>query len=152
MTPPSSRASVACRARQPACRASAPRMLLAPQVTPGTPDALAGDELAHLRNLPGPVRVRQRKAPGSNRAMLAAEAVLAYWSRDSDKKDTRKGSVDLYRHPKKEQSPSDPQGVLPTRAAKAVHQEEAAAHQEDGGAEAHQEPEAEAPPKAPLEP
>ena len=89
MTPPSSRASVACRvgcrARQPACRASAPRMLLAPQVTPGTPDALAGDELAHLRNLPGPVLAGKATSAGNSsrlrgrRAMMAGDAVLEYW-------------------------------------------------------------------------
>ena len=56
-------------------------------VTPGAPDALSGDDLRHLRMLEGPKktpgRARSKKSEGNAR-MLPAEAVLAYWSKDSD--------------------------------------------------------------------
>ena len=54
-------------------------------VTPGTPDALAGDELAHLRNLPGPVLAGKATSAGNSsrlrgrRTMMAGDAVLEYW-------------------------------------------------------------------------
>jgi broad specificity phosphatase PhoE len=65
-------------------------------VTPGTPDALAGDELAHLRNLPGPVRVGRRaegngnSSRAANRAMMAGDAVLEYWKKDSSTSSSKK--------------------------------------------------------------
>ena len=56
-------------------------------VTPGAPDALQSEALAHLRDLPGPKRVsKSKRAEGENRAMLAGDAVLAYWAKDAKKK------------------------------------------------------------------
>ena len=49
--------------------------LVSRRVTPGAPDALDGDELGFLRDLPGPVR--DARQTGNNRAMLAGDAVLA---------------------------------------------------------------------------
>lgn len=63
------------------------RPLVSRRVTPGAPDALDSIELAHLRDLPGP-KSNPRRGWGAkgNRAMLAAESVLAYWAKDSKAK------------------------------------------------------------------
>eukprot|EP00316_Scyphosphaera_apsteinii_P002027 CAMPEP_0119319284 /NCGR_PEP_ID=MMETSP1333-20130426/48987_1 /TAXON_ID=418940 /ORGANISM="Scyphosphaera apsteinii, Strain RCC1455" /LENGTH=298 /DNA_ID=CAMNT_0007325655 /DNA_START=345 /DNA_END=1241 /DNA_ORIENTATION=- len=50
-------------------------------VTPGEPHALDRVELSHLRDLPRPRKTASNKS--RNRAMLAADAVLAYWAKDS---------------------------------------------------------------------
>lgn len=59
------------------------RPLVSRRVTPGAPDALDSNELSHLRGLPGPKASARRG--GSNRAMLAADSVLAYWAKDKAK-------------------------------------------------------------------
>jgi len=58
------------------------RPLVSRLVTPGLPDALAGEELAGLRDLPGPNPGPKSKASGRNRALLAGDSVLEYWGRD----------------------------------------------------------------------
>ena len=58
-------------------------------VTPGAPDALDNDELAFLRDLPGPKPSdRSKRSKASNRAMLAGEAVKAYWAKDTKRAKT----------------------------------------------------------------
>jgi len=59
------------------------RPLISRAVTPGAPDALQSVQMAHMRDLPGPVRnPNRRQTPKRNRALLAGEAVLRYWAKD----------------------------------------------------------------------
>ena len=61
------------------------------QVVPGAPDALDSIQLKHLRDLPGP-RQNPSRPKTNNRAMLAGEAVLAYWGRTKQR--AKKGAED----------------------------------------------------------
>lgn len=61
------------------------RPLVSRPVTPGAPNALDGDELGFLRDLPGPRRTsdgeEEDPRDSRDRVMLAGDAVLAYWAR-----------------------------------------------------------------------
>jgi len=57
------------------------RPLVSRLLTPGSPDALDGDELDFLRDLPGP---SQETSGGHNQRLKASEDIVQYWARDSE--------------------------------------------------------------------